>query len=378
MKSVTLDRKLSSTARLPQRSTIVESPAGRIADANGLVTSARSTEAITAQQYPSEVLTEADPDETSQSANLDVIRPAFARNNTSVLIVNDVGSDLPDDTTDRIGAISFGAEDDAITLGDIPLLAGQAIRQAQEQGQDERPLLSSLNPLQSLIIKHFALLQLEKSGIGHLIELDEVLELLESRKGQWWNKIFKGNDKKDKKKKGMLAYEDVADIKASLVCPLRFWSSGRVPTRNKERLMRNCGYLSLSRISSPPCGRWVGPAEALIVLLELTYQIWRLRVSSGRTGISDGCSRYPKRSIRIPRLSICQRRTLFSWLLCSNGFCGRCRIRCLLSGSTSCSALLPVSWRYTSTVTTTNLCSATYCRGAESYPPSSGYFASAV
>jgi len=59
-----------------------------------------------------------------------------------------------------------------------------------------------LNQLQGLILKHFALLQLQKSSIAHLIELDEVLELLEVRKNQWWNKIFKGNNKKDQKKKG--------------------------------------------------------------------------------------------------------------------------------------------------------------------------------
>jgi hypothetical protein len=62
--------------------------------------------------------------------------------------------------------------------------------------------MSTLNPLQSLIIRHFALLQLLKSGIAPQVELDDVLELLEARKNQWWNKIFKNNAKKDTKKKG--------------------------------------------------------------------------------------------------------------------------------------------------------------------------------
>ncbi len=170
MKSVTLDRKLSSTARLPQRSTVVESPAGRMADENGQVVSARMSSLNVTEAH------EAD----------DVIRPPFARNNTSVFIVNDPPLESAD----------------AITLGDIPLIADPP---------HEGPLLSELTPLQSLIIKHFALLLLQKSAIGHLIELDEVLELLESRKNQWWNKIFKGNAKKDHKKKGK-SYQESADI----------------------------------------------------------------------------------------------------------------------------------------------------------------------
>ncbi len=199
MKSVTLDRKLSSTARLPQRSTVVESPAGRIADENGQVFSARSSAAISTLRIPNEMRADTETDDSTQSASVDVIRPAFARNNTSVLIINENGPELPDESVNSLRAPSISQEDDAITLGDIPLLADQTMR---DRSLDERPLLSSLNQLQSLILKHFALLQLQKTGVGHLIELDEVLELLEVRKSQWWSKIFKGNNKKDQKKKG--------------------------------------------------------------------------------------------------------------------------------------------------------------------------------
>lgn len=200
MKSVTLDRKLSSTARLPQRSTVVESPAGRMADENGQVVSARSSAAISTLQIPNDL--RGDTEDTDSAASVDVIRPAFARNNTSVLIINENAPELPDDASNTLTAPTVSHEDDAITLGDIPLLADQTIRD-RTSGED-RPLLSSLNHLQSLILKHFALLQLQKTGISHMIELDEVLELLEVRKSQWWNKIFKGNNKKDQKKKGEL------------------------------------------------------------------------------------------------------------------------------------------------------------------------------
>ena len=178
VKSVTLDRKLSSTARLPQRSTVVESPAGRIADGNGHVVSARSEAALSA-----------DIDD------VDIIRPAFARNNTSVLIVNDTPDAVLEGLANTFVLPSLNADEDAITLGDLTNLA-------QHKRPDDKPLLSTLNQLQSLIVKHFALLQLQKSQIANMVELDEVLELLDVRKSQWWNKIFKGTNKKDQKKKG--------------------------------------------------------------------------------------------------------------------------------------------------------------------------------
>jgi hypothetical protein len=136
------------------------------------------------------------------AATVDVIRPAFARNNTSVMIVNDNNTDLPPEIVEQLQTHQMMQEDDAITLGDIPMLADQTRRLGGQSNPGQRPLLAGLNHLQSLILKHFALLQLQKSGLGHLIELDEVLELLDVRKNQWWNKIFKGNAKDKQKKKG--------------------------------------------------------------------------------------------------------------------------------------------------------------------------------
>lgn len=205
MKSVvTLDRKLSSTARLPQRSTVVESPAGRIANQDGRIISARSRE-----DSPPKIITDDNQhldDENvgtgGSAATVDVIRPPFARNNTSVMIVNDNNTDLPPEIVEQLQTHQLMQEDDAITLGDIPMLADQTRRLGAQASMGQRPLLAGLNQLQSLILKHFALLQLQKSGLGHLIELDEVLELLDVRKNQWWNKIFKGNVKDKQKKKG--------------------------------------------------------------------------------------------------------------------------------------------------------------------------------
>lgn len=198
MKSVTLDRKLSSTARLPQRSMVVESPAGRMADGNGQIISARGAESPT--PTPKERQTEiiiTSEDASNNATTVNVLRPPFARNNTSVKIIKENSEESPQRGFRRVSAPK---EDDAITLGDISLLADK------DRRPDNRPLLSNLSPLQSIILRHFALLQLQKTSLGPLIDLDDMLDLLDARKGQWWNKIFKGNAKKDTKKKGELSH----------------------------------------------------------------------------------------------------------------------------------------------------------------------------
>ncbi|WVN87796.1 uncharacterized protein L203_102991 [Cryptococcus depauperatus CBS 7841] len=193
MKSVTLDRKLSSTARLPQRSMVVESPAGRMANANGQVVSARSIDSPFKPTPSDEQMEPMINEPTSNATTVDVLRPAFARNNTNVMIVKETD----DSPRGALRRISVPKEDDAITLGDISLLA------EKDRRLDDRPLLSNLSHLQNCIVRHFALLQLQKTSLAPLIDLDDLLDLLDNRKSQWWNKIFKGNAKKDTKKKGL-------------------------------------------------------------------------------------------------------------------------------------------------------------------------------
>lgn len=292
MKSVTLDRKLSSTARIPQRSTVVESPAGRMADANGQIVSARNSQIPSAAD--TDVQLQVNGDEPSQSSSVDVLRPPFARNNTSVMIVNEQ-NDI-DEPNDLLSATRIQPEDDAITLGDIPMLADQSRR------DDGRPLLSGLNQLQSLIIRHFALLVLLRTGIGHLIELDDVLELLDVRKSQWWNKIFKGNAKKDQKKKGWSSRASLTltDVQAFSAYPSKFSWRRQVQTPTSAPRMPSFAYQRSSKISSRPC----------------VNRTWQLRVSSERMGTSVVCNSCRRHLIRIRPTSCYQRRIQCSWLLC--------------------------------------------------------------
>lgn len=101
-----------------------------------------------------------------------------------------------------------GGVEDAITLSDIPQIVEAA--QAREQRrslprQSSVPFVSELNNLELTIVKHCAVLMLQRSPLKDLFDLDEILELVEAKKSTFWNRLFKpGSDKKNVKKKGML------------------------------------------------------------------------------------------------------------------------------------------------------------------------------
>lgn len=96
--------------------------------------------------------------------------------------------------------------EDGITLADIPQIVEAA--QAREQrrslpSQSAIPYIAELSPLELAIVKHAALLALQKSPLRDQFDLDEILELVEIKKSSFWNKLFKANnDKKGVKKKG--------------------------------------------------------------------------------------------------------------------------------------------------------------------------------
>jgi hypothetical protein len=159
---------------------------------------------VVAPREPTPIIISPDGEQGPKST-VDVIRPAFARNNTQIRIVsesNSHGGSMAPPTLDTLLIPGRRAlEDDAITLNDIPMLASRSGH--PRSPLDSAPLMAQLSSSEALIVRHFALLQVAKTGIGHLIELDDVIELLDTRKNQWWNKIFKGQGKKDQKRKGI-------------------------------------------------------------------------------------------------------------------------------------------------------------------------------
>lgn len=226
LKSVHLDRKLSATARLPKRSTIVESPTGKSAHPSDAMRSERSQEmgvmqqpmqrpsvvqptgrsppaqhtAIAQQSYhkgPSNI-------DTSQQGQ--VLRPPFARGNTEVMIVDESGPNSPAIGSDEAHDMGM-PDEESITLADLPQIMEAA--QAREQRrslprQSSVPYIAELSALELAIVKHCAVLILHRSPLKDHFDLDEILELVEVKKGGFWNKLFKGgNDKKNVKKKGV-------------------------------------------------------------------------------------------------------------------------------------------------------------------------------
>jgi hypothetical protein len=152
------------------------------------------------------------------------VQPLFARNNTGVRIIDEtqsVVSDItivpgkrsPDWSADKQGSPIEDSghsrlhrePEESLTLGDIPQLLES--EQAREQRrslprQGTKPLVAELTPLELLIVKHFAALLLYRSPMREAFDMEEITDMLEMKKNTFWNKLFKGNDKKGVKKKG--------------------------------------------------------------------------------------------------------------------------------------------------------------------------------
>ncbi|SPO29214.1 related to GTPase-activating protein of the rho/rac family (LRG1 protein) [Ustilago trichophora] len=130
------------------------------------------------------------------------IRPAFARHNTDVKIREDgpirqpSGDEMQRETR----------SEDGITLADIP-----HILEAEQAREQHRPLpsegtrcISELSALELFIVKHMAVMYLQQSALRDHVNLDDLIEFIETRKNTFWGKIFKGGkDKKEIKKKGV-------------------------------------------------------------------------------------------------------------------------------------------------------------------------------
>jgi hypothetical protein len=96
--------------------------------------------------------------------------------------------------------------DDGITLADIPQI--MEVAQAREQQrslprQNSIPYIAELNAVELAIVKHCVVLALTRSPLKDHVDLDDLLEMVETKKTGFWKTLFKG-DKKNIKKKGVL------------------------------------------------------------------------------------------------------------------------------------------------------------------------------
>ncbi|KAG6336047.1 hypothetical protein ID866_3046 [Astraeus odoratus] len=231
MKSVHLDRKLSATARLPKRSTVVESPTGKTVHLSEASSAHRpAQEAVKSPQPqrgpPPNLIPGRQPSQPGSSSSgpsslppsrnqlripgtLDTnvqgqpARPPLVRNNTEVKIVDDSAPNSPAAAPEES---PLHAQDDGITLADIPQLVEAAQAREQQRSlprQSTVPHISELSALELVIVKHLALLALLRCPIREQVDLDELLEMIETKKSGFWNKLFKAGDKKNVKKKGV-------------------------------------------------------------------------------------------------------------------------------------------------------------------------------
>ncbi|CCM02430.1 uncharacterized protein FIBRA_04529 [Fibroporia radiculosa] len=217
LKSVHLNRKLSATARVPQRSTVVESPSGKVAQPADATQSQRPQELTHSHSFraspgsaspaklqkPSHPQSRGPPGIIDTNPSGQVIRPPYTRGNTGIMIVDDSAPTSPSG-----GALDepVGGIEDGITLADIPQIVEAA--QAREQHrslprQSSVPFIAELSTLELAIVKYCAVLVLHRSSLKDQFDLDEILEMVEVKKNSFWGKLFKpGNDKKNVKKKG--------------------------------------------------------------------------------------------------------------------------------------------------------------------------------
>lgn len=233
MKSVHLDRKLSATARLPKRSTIVESPTGRSVHPSDMLQPQRQqehhpTSHIAPNQqdqqgqvqyqglpYPSQSYSQHStpppphrappphlgrlPIDTNTSPQGQILRPSFARNNTEVMIVDESAPNSPAE-----GHPAMSSLEDRFSLTDIPQIMEAAQAREQQRSlprENSIPYIAELSALELAIVKHCAVLALTRSPLKDQFDLDELLELVEPKKSGFWKTLFKG-DKKNIKKKG--------------------------------------------------------------------------------------------------------------------------------------------------------------------------------
>lgn len=149
-------------------------------------------------------------------------RPSFNRATTAIEIVDDPSPHQSAASAEGpvLGGNSEPTQDEeGITLADIPVAL--EAEQAREQHRHSLlprsgTLLSELSALEYLIVRHVAalLLSSENSGLRDVIALDELLEIIDARKGTFWNKLFKGNKKeKVDKKKGEFSSSFSASVR---------------------------------------------------------------------------------------------------------------------------------------------------------------------
>ena len=179
LESQYLDRHMSSKARVPHISSVADDP-DHSSDVSPALPDTPST--VTGAASPTFV--------SSQAPTSTLLRPNI---NASMA---------------PISSPSTTPYDEGITLADIPMiLQAEQVREQREQtsSTSSRRPISSLSAEELQVFKYVALLRVQKSSLLEFVDMDDALELIETRKNTFWGKfLFKGTrDRRDVRKKGV-------------------------------------------------------------------------------------------------------------------------------------------------------------------------------
>lgn len=119
----------------------------------------------------------------------------------SIIEQQDGPIERPSNIPDSASAKSEDFE--APTLASVPqrVEIPQTIRQ---QRSLQKPYIAELSAFELAIVKHGAVLMLTRSPMKDQFDLDEIVEMVETKNGGFWGEIFTGNNKKNAKQKGEL------------------------------------------------------------------------------------------------------------------------------------------------------------------------------
>jgi hypothetical protein len=193
VKSTHLDRKLSNSARIPRRQTVIErqrrqpAPLDAVLNDNAAYSSATDAEAapleieIVDERFGHDLLLQDDDDDT-EGPNPDA--PATL-------------SDL----TERIRIGASPAPSIRSRPGHGSTHGSQHLEVPNAAGYPKRQYLSELSALELFIVKHLAVLTLAPI-VSEYFTLEELLDLIGQRKQTLWGRFVKGLKTDKKKPKG--------------------------------------------------------------------------------------------------------------------------------------------------------------------------------
>ncbi|KAH9164802.1 RhoGAP-domain-containing protein, partial [Lactarius sanguifluus] len=225
VKSIRLDRKLSETARVPKRSTIIESPRGKVElSSDASVSKGNASGNLPPEHAPADIPRLGETEKAVQKRRALPSVPTLERPTPPVWprprtplspdrlakLANAPGISTPvplSQTTGYSTPSSIPLSEPwriptPSVVSDIPQLAEAA--QAMEQRrsvppQNLAPYVAELTPLELAIVRHAAVAVLYRSSLRDEMDLDQVLEMFEVKRQRFWEKLFKAGD--DRKKK---------------------------------------------------------------------------------------------------------------------------------------------------------------------------------